>query len=611
MTDPGHILLIGGEAPVPPDGRATLEELRSVKELSAGLEPSPDDVESADLVVLTEAAVGANPLVVPGLRGLTDAPLLLLRERPDEIPARREDFDDAALVLDDSDLSRRTELLLAFRDTWNRAIELGVTTEDLEEELALYGLDPRLAGPRGLSPPGRVSLEHLVDVEMVTRQQLAICRMMGTAHGTFVYAAEARGLSRDGEEAPPTGALSPYCAYLSAQGRRCLESEFGAAREALVSGAVVEKPCAGGIALFAVPVCLTFHGLVYPLYAAIVAVGGVPGEQVTDAVAEKYGVNPEILRQMAVESGFWVLNPDKGEEIKRTITNLAEGISREMSHKYATAFQLFRGLLTEREIIRSERELEETNRRLKQKNEEVYERTHAITHDLKKPLSSMKAGLGLLCSGRLGELDEKQSLAADTSYEAVGYMQSLVEDLLEAARLDTGRKLIEIEDVALLPMLEKIRRRHKYQMDGCGVRLEFRDLPETVRADQGALEKVLMNLIGNAVAYIGDGEKLVTVSAEREDGGLVLAVEDTGMGIPEDSIAEAFEKFKRGSNVAGIRGTGLGLTIVEGLVKAHGGTVTIESEVGRGTRVAFTLPVEEARPDEEREEDLAGTPSGR
>ena len=136
-------------------------------------------------------------------------------------------------------------------------------------------------------------------------------------------------------------------------------------------------------------------------------------------------MHPELL----AEPGFF----------KRFLqcATLAKTISHEVSHKYATAYQLFRGLLGDREIRRSNellaeshRELEETNEQLHKKNEEIYEVTHAITHDLKKPLSSMKATLTFLKDGRLGELKETQQEAVSTSHEAMIYMQTLVEDLL-------------------------------------------------------------------------------------------------------------------------------------------------------------------------------------
>jgi signal transduction histidine kinase len=422
---------------------------------------------------------------------------------------------------------------------------------------------------------------------------------MGTAHGTFLHAGRPMGLtSPDGEEAPPTGALSPYCAYLSAQGGRCLRSEYSAARQALLSGQPVETGCAGRILIYTVPVTLSFSGLTYPLYAASVAVGGVAGPQDIEEVAAEYGVNTEILGQMAEESRFWVLNEDKVDEIKGTITTLAATISREVSHKYTTAWQLCSGLLTEIEIRKSEallaeshRKLKESNEQLKAKNEEVYNVTNAVTHDLRKPLATLKATIGLIHGGRLGEVPEKMSEAIDASHEATRYMAELIDDLLEAARLDTGRTMLEFRETDLTPLVERIAKRFKVLFEEGGITFEIGELPPAVQADESAIEKVLMNLVGNSLSYIGDGEKRITDSGSADGDVAWLSVADTGLGIPEDCRAGIFEKFQRGTNVAGIRGTGLGLAIVKGIVEAHGGELTLTSEEGEGTTVSFTLPL--------------------
>ncbi|MEN8151071.1 MAG: HAMP domain-containing sensor histidine kinase, partial [Planctomycetota bacterium] len=339
-------------------------------------------------------------------------------------------------------------------------------------------------------------------------------------------------------------------------------------------------------------------GLTYPLYSASVAVGGVAGAKDIEEVAEEYGVNTEILGQMAEESRFWVLHQDKVDEIKGTITTLAATISREVSHKYTTAWQLCSGLLTEVEIRRSEallaeshRQLKESNEQLTAKNEEVYNVTNAITHDLRKPLSTLKATIGLIHGGRLGEVPETMGEAIDASHEATQYMAELINDLLEAARLDTGRKMLEFREMEFGPLIERIAKRFRVLLDEGGVELAIGDLPPAVQADESAVEKVLMNLIGNSLSYIGDGEKRITVSGAVTDDRARISVADTGLGIPEESRAGIFEKFQRGSNVAGIRGTGLGLAIVKGIVEAHGGEIELESEEGEGTTVSFTLPL--------------------
>jgi len=102
---------------------------------------------------------------------------------------------------------------------------------------------------------------------------------------------------------------------------------------------------------------------------------------------------------------------------------------------------------------------------------------------------------------------------------------------------------------------------------------------------------VFMNLLGNAVSYIGDGpEKRISISAEPAGERVRISVLDTGIGIPEACRSTIFDKFRRGTNVSNTSGTGLGLAIVKGLVEAHGGKVELESSEGEGCRFTFDLP---------------------
>ncbi len=273
-------------------------------------------------------------------------------------------------------------------------------------------------------------------------------------------------------------------------------------------------------------------------------------------------------------------------------------MSREVSHKYGTAYQVFHRALDECEInlsrellTRSHKALESTNRSLKLKNEEIFEVTQAITHDLRKPLASLKAMISLLGKGGLGALTAPQQEAVDTASEANDYMMNLVGDLLEAARLETGRKLMDLQETLLRPLVARVRRRFRYQVEESAIGIEVENLPETAWCDEAALEKVFMNLIGNAIAYIGDNKKVIRIGGSVDGEFVHVTVADTGIGIPESSLPRVFEKFHRGENAAGTRGTGLGLGIVKAIVEAHGGEISVESLVGKGTTVSFTLPL--------------------
>jgi PAS domain S-box-containing protein len=227
---------------------------------------------------------------------------------------------------------------------------------------------------------------------------------------------------------------------------------------------------------------------------------------------------------------------------------------------------------------------------LEQKNKETLEFTDTVTHDLKKPLTTMNIVLGLAKKNAFGILNPDGVDAIDTGIEASHYMQEMLDDLLACARLESGTQKLVIEETRLGEMVEAVLTRMKYQIEEKKIQIVPPDNDISVMADRKQLTRVLMNLIGNAINYIGSGtDKFIRIAWEQKNGAPVFMVADNGIGVPEASRKDLFAKFKRGSNVSGVQGTGLGLSIVKGIVEAHGGKIWFESEVDKGTTFYFTL----------------------
>ena len=172
----------------------------------------------------------------------------------------------------------------------------------------------------------------------------------------------------------------------------------------------------------------------------------------------------------------------------------------------------------------------------------------------------------------------------------------LVGDLLELSRIEGGRLALEPEPIEVGSRVARV-------VEDLAVRSRAKDLritaaqtgPTWACADPMAFEQVLLNLLDNAIAYTEPGGEIEIEIAERR-GRVEIAVRDTGLGIPEADLARIFERFyrvdKARSRDSG--GTGLGLAIVKHLVQAMDGTITVESELGRGSCFRVTLPAASA-----------------
>jgi PAS domain S-box-containing protein len=240
--------------------------------------------------------------------------------------------------------------------------------------------------------------------------------------------------------------------------------------------------------------------------------------------------------------------------------------------------------------------IKEIQEQLKKKNAEIREFTEMVVHDLKKPLTTMNIVLGMSMKGAFGPLTLDGADAVGTGMEASKYMQEMMEDLLACARLESGTQELVIEKTGFRELADEVLGRLEFQVEEKKISVTLPEGDISVMVDKKQLTRVLMNLVGNAINYIGRGpDKFIKIGWEQKNGAPVFTVADNGIGIPDKSKESLFGKFKRGSNVSGVQGTGLGLSIVKGIVEAHGGKIWFDSETGMGTTFYFTLAGEGAK----------------
>lgn len=229
--------------------------------------------------------------------------------------------------------------------------------------------------------------------------------------------------------------------------------------------------------------------------------------------------------------------------------------------------------------------------RLKQVEQLKSDFVMAASHELRTPLTSLGMSVDLLlehASHNLAEKDRELLLAA---HEEVHRMKSLVSDLLDLSKIEAGRIEMEFEDVPVATFFEHMQSVFKSQMELKEVAFVSGiqgDLP-LVRADANKIAWVLSNLVSNALRYVNRGG-CVALMAQQFGAHVHLSVKDDGLGIPEEYQARIFHKFVqvKGQEAGG---SGLGLAICKEIVRAHGGTIWVESVPGRGSTFTFTLPV--------------------
>ena len=220
-----------------------------------------------------------------------------------------------------------------------------------------------------------------------------------------------------------------------------------------------------------------------------------------------------------------------------------------------------------------------------------------VAHDLRAPLGVIQGNAWLLAD--LPQLDEEDRGVAREILDAINRMRALIDNVLDVGRIEMGIAA-EFEDIDVASVLRAVLAASEATSRRKGIALALdvaADLPR-VRGSALRIEQAVANLIGNALKFTPPGGN-VRLSAGRDDGWVVVRVADSGPGIPPALHGRLFRKFSTLGEHREHEGNGLGLAIVKTLVEAHGGRVSVESEVGKGSVFAFALPVRGPSPHED------------
>jgi signal transduction histidine kinase len=240
------------------------------------------------------------------------------------------------------------------------------------------------------------------------------------------------------------------------------------------------------------------------------------------------------------------------------------------------------------------REIEEKGRQIEAANRHKSEFLANVSHELRTPLNAIIGFSEVLQERLFGDLNEKQAEYTGDILSSGRHLLSLINDILDLSKIEAGRMDLEVTTFDLPLAIENALTLVRERASRHGIKLDrvIDDRLGEVAGDERKVKQVLVNLLSNAVKFTPEGGQ-IKVEANLSDSAVIVSVSDSGIGIAKEDQEAIFEEFRQvGGNYAQKReGTGLGLTLTRKFIEMHGGKIWVESELGKGSKFTFTLPV--------------------
>ncbi|RMD45413.1 HAMP domain-containing protein, partial [Candidatus Pacearchaeota archaeon] len=291
-----------------------------------------------------------------------------------------------------------------------------------------------------------------------------------------------------------------------------------------------------------------------------------------------------VLKIEKIQKKLWKSEKKKQKELEKEVDKK----TKELRKKVEELEKI------ERAMRNMMDDMAEANEKLKALDKAKSEFLNIVSHELKTPLTSVIAYMDIL-EGLIKNPDEEKRGCIDAIKRNSRNLKNLIGNILEIARMESGKfeLIIQENDVGLI--VEEVLKDIRSLSDKKGLKLvnKVGNIGK-IRVDGERFREVITNLVSNAIKFTEKGS--VTVFGERLGNKAYFEVRDTGVGIPKDKIGNLFEKFYQvdASVSRKFNGTGLGLAITKKIVEAHGGKITVESEVGKGTIFKFYIPIKKS-----------------
>ena len=269
------------------------------------------------------------------------------------------------------------------------------------------------------------------------------------------------------------------------------------------------------------------------------------------------------------------------------VTNDIRKLNTELEQRVDQRTHILKEAL--QKLEQSQNELNEALDKERQLNEIKSRFVSMASHEFRTPLSTVLSSASLLTKYTKEEDQENRDRHISRIKGSVKHLNDILEDFLSLGRLNEGRIAAEPSDFNMKELIEEIISDLKiFFKKGQHFKNKY-DAPENVFADKKLLKNILINLLSNAIKFSGENSVII-LTAKLISDEIVIEIKDQGIGIPEEDQKNLFSSFYRGSNANNIQGTGLGLHIVKRYIDLLGGTVALQSKLGKGTQVEIKFP---------------------
>ena len=215
----------------------------------------------------------------------------------------------------------------------------------------------------------------------------------------------------------------------------------------------------------------------------------------------------------------------------------------------------------------------------------------SMSHELRTPLNSIIGFTGIVLQGFAGELNDEQKKQLEMSYESAKHLLSLINDLLDISKIESGELKPDIEEFNIAELGIEIRDSFMIMAEEKELELIFNIPDINIFSDKRRVEQILLNLVSNALKFTAKGK--VEVKAHKKDENIEVIVEDTGIGIKKEDFHKLFQPFVQLEyTITEKAGTGLGLYLTKNLVQLLKGRIQMESKYGKGSTFTFILPIQ-------------------